>query len=348
MRYRRHRRTGRRRRRPARRAAGCSSDRTDDPRWARPALWALLRGQRRAVPVEPLRLRLRERLLRGRGQVRAPSRGRRWLFGSLDSGNSITVDKPPASLWVMVLSSRIFGFSSFAMLLPQALMGVGTVALLYAAVQRWSGPAAGLVAGAPAGRDPGRRADVPVQQSGRAADAADHRGQLLRDPRHRDPSGPQGVALVAVRRGRDRVRVPDEDAAGPAGAARPSRLAYLWAGRSGLWTRIWHLLAAGAAVVRLGRLVRRCWSRSGRPTPARTSAAARPTRCGSWRSATTAWAGSSAAPATSAAPAAGAAPAARAAAAAPRRPGGSAVAASAAQPASAGCSAPRSAARSPG
>ena len=71
-----------------------------------------------------------------------------WLFGSLDSSNSITVDKPPASLWVMVLSARIFGFSSFSLLLPQALMGVGTVALLYSAVRRTSGPAAGLAAGA--------------------------------------------------------------------------------------------------------------------------------------------------------------------------------------------------------
>jgi len=71
-----------------------------------------------------------------------------WLFGSLDSGNAITVDKPPASLWVMGLSARLFGFSAFAMLLPQALIGVGTVALLYAAVRRCSGPAAGLIAGA--------------------------------------------------------------------------------------------------------------------------------------------------------------------------------------------------------
>lgn len=70
-----------------------------------------------------------------------------WLFGSLDSGNSITVDKPPASLWAMVLSARIFGFSSFSMLLPQALMGVGTVTLLHAAVRRTSGHAAGLLAG---------------------------------------------------------------------------------------------------------------------------------------------------------------------------------------------------------
>ena len=71
-----------------------------------------------------------------------------WLFGSLDPGNAITVDKPPAALWVMGLSARIFGFSPFSMLLPEALMGVGAVALLYASVRRCSGPAAGLIAGA--------------------------------------------------------------------------------------------------------------------------------------------------------------------------------------------------------
>ncbi|MGA5465875.1 ArnT family glycosyltransferase [Mycobacterium sp. NPDC050041] len=71
-----------------------------------------------------------------------------WLFGSLDAGNAITVDKPPAALWVMSLFGRLFGFSPFTMLLPQALMGVATVALLYAAVKRTSGPAAGLVAAA--------------------------------------------------------------------------------------------------------------------------------------------------------------------------------------------------------
>lgn len=71
-----------------------------------------------------------------------------WLFGSLDAGNAITVDKPPAALWVMVLFGRIFGFSAFAVLLPQALMGVGAVGLLYATVRRWSGPEAGLMAGA--------------------------------------------------------------------------------------------------------------------------------------------------------------------------------------------------------
>ncbi len=71
-----------------------------------------------------------------------------WLFGSFDAGNAITVDKPPAALWAMALSGRLFGFSEFTMLLPQALMGVASVAVLYAAVRRSSGPAAGLIAGA--------------------------------------------------------------------------------------------------------------------------------------------------------------------------------------------------------
>ncbi|MFN8087710.1 MAG: glycosyltransferase family 39 protein [Mycobacterium sp.] len=70
------------------------------------------------------------------------------LFGSLDSGNSITVDKPPAALWVMALSGRLFGFSPWSMLVPQALMGVGAVALLVASVRRVSGCSAGLLAGA--------------------------------------------------------------------------------------------------------------------------------------------------------------------------------------------------------
>jgi len=71
-----------------------------------------------------------------------------WLFGSLDAGNAITVDKPPAALWVMGLSARIFGVNSWAILAPQALMGVASVALLHASVKRWFGPVAGLLAGA--------------------------------------------------------------------------------------------------------------------------------------------------------------------------------------------------------
>jgi 4-amino-4-deoxy-L-arabinose transferase-like glycosyltransferase len=71
-----------------------------------------------------------------------------FFFGSSDAANSITVDKIPASLWPMEISVRIFGLSSWAILVPQALMGVGTVAVLYAAVRRRFSAAAGLLAGA--------------------------------------------------------------------------------------------------------------------------------------------------------------------------------------------------------
>ncbi|MDQ6754660.1 MAG: glycosyltransferase family 39 protein [Actinomycetota bacterium] len=70
------------------------------------------------------------------------------LFGSLDAGNAITVDKPPASLWIPALLGRLFGFSSATVLVPEALMGVAAVGMLYLAVKRTAGPAAGLMAGA--------------------------------------------------------------------------------------------------------------------------------------------------------------------------------------------------------
>jgi 4-amino-4-deoxy-L-arabinose transferase-like glycosyltransferase len=70
-----------------------------------------------------------------------------FFFGSLDSSNFITVDKSPGSLWVMELTGRLFGFNSWSLLVPQALEGVAAVGLVYAAVKRWFGPAAGLVAG---------------------------------------------------------------------------------------------------------------------------------------------------------------------------------------------------------
>jgi 4-amino-4-deoxy-L-arabinose transferase and related glycosyltransferases of PMT family len=70
------------------------------------------------------------------------------FFGSSDAANAITVDKTPAALWVTGLSVRIFGLSSGSILVPQALMGVAAVGLLYASVRRTAGPAAGLLAGA--------------------------------------------------------------------------------------------------------------------------------------------------------------------------------------------------------
>jgi 4-amino-4-deoxy-L-arabinose transferase-like glycosyltransferase len=71
-----------------------------------------------------------------------------FFFGSSDSSNFITVDKPPAALWVMEISARIFGLSSWSLLVPQALEGVAAVAVVYATVRRWFSAGAGLLAGA--------------------------------------------------------------------------------------------------------------------------------------------------------------------------------------------------------
>ena len=80
--------------------------------------------------------------------VQASSRSwKALLFGSSDAGNSITVDKPPAGLWPMDISARIFGVNSWSILLPQVLLGVASVAVLYVIVRRGFGPAAGLIAG---------------------------------------------------------------------------------------------------------------------------------------------------------------------------------------------------------
>ena len=70
-----------------------------------------------------------------------------FLFGSLDAGNSITVDKSPGFLWVMDLSARLFGVNAWSILVPQALEGVAAVGVLYATVRRWFSPGAALIAG---------------------------------------------------------------------------------------------------------------------------------------------------------------------------------------------------------
>ncbi|WP_423464165.1 glycosyltransferase family 39 protein [Promicromonospora sp. MS192] len=71
-----------------------------------------------------------------------------FLYGASDAAGAITVDKPPASLWVMALSVRLFGLSSWSILVPQALMGVATVGVLYATVRRAFSARAALLAGA--------------------------------------------------------------------------------------------------------------------------------------------------------------------------------------------------------
>jgi len=70
-----------------------------------------------------------------------------WFFGALDGGSFITVDKPPLSTMLMGLSVRLFGLSSWSILLPEALLGVGSVVLLFAVVRRQFGTAAATIAG---------------------------------------------------------------------------------------------------------------------------------------------------------------------------------------------------------
>jgi 4-amino-4-deoxy-L-arabinose transferase-like glycosyltransferase len=69
-----------------------------------------------------------------------------WFFGSFDAANFITVDKPPLATMLMGLSVRLFGLSSWSILLPQALCGVATVALLFLIVRRGFGVAAASIA----------------------------------------------------------------------------------------------------------------------------------------------------------------------------------------------------------
>src|SRR3984893_397442 len=121
--------------------------RPGDPRWARPALLALLGGTALLY-------------LWGLGAsgwansfypaaVQAGTKSwKAFFFGSSDAANFITVDKPPAALWVMELSARPFGVNAWSILVPQALEGVAAVGLLYAGVRRWFGAGAGLLAGA--------------------------------------------------------------------------------------------------------------------------------------------------------------------------------------------------------
>ena len=116
------------------------------PRWARPGLLALLAGTALLYLWGLGSSGWANSYYAAAAQAGTQS-WKAWLFGSLDAGNAITVDKPPAAMWVMGLSGRLFGFNAFTMLLPQALMGVAAVAVLYFTVKRCSGPGAGLIAG---------------------------------------------------------------------------------------------------------------------------------------------------------------------------------------------------------
>src|SRR4051794_5646110 len=70
-----------------------------------------------------------------------------FLYGAFDASGVMTVDKPPLALWVEALSVRAFGWSSWSLLVPQALMGVATVGLTYDLVRRRFGRLPATAAG---------------------------------------------------------------------------------------------------------------------------------------------------------------------------------------------------------
>lgn len=70
-----------------------------------------------------------------------------FFFVSFDPGGFVSVDKPPLGFWLQALSAKLFGFSGLSLLLPQAIAGVLSVALLYFLVRRIFGAPAGLLAG---------------------------------------------------------------------------------------------------------------------------------------------------------------------------------------------------------
>ncbi len=117
-----------------------------DPSWARPALLGLLFATALFYFYNLTSSGYANSFYSAAVQAGSQS-WEAFFFGSSDAGNSITVDKPPAALWVMALSVRIFGLSSFAILMPEVLMGVATVGVVYATVRRHFGAAAGLVGG---------------------------------------------------------------------------------------------------------------------------------------------------------------------------------------------------------
>jgi 4-amino-4-deoxy-L-arabinose transferase-like glycosyltransferase len=121
--------------------------RSEDPTWVRPGLLSLLTGTALLYMCGLGSSGWANSFYSAAVQASTHS-WKAFFFGSLDSGNSITVDKPPAALWVMDISARIFGVNSWSILVPEALMGVAAVGLLYLTVRRIFSPGAGLLAGA--------------------------------------------------------------------------------------------------------------------------------------------------------------------------------------------------------
>jgi 4-amino-4-deoxy-L-arabinose transferase-like glycosyltransferase len=71
-----------------------------------------------------------------------------FFYGAFEPGGTLSIDKPPIDLWLQVLSTKVFGFTSESVRLPEAIAGTLAVPLLYDVVRRGCGRAAGLSAAA--------------------------------------------------------------------------------------------------------------------------------------------------------------------------------------------------------
>ena len=116
----------------------------DQPAWARPALLAIA-----AVAAVAYGWGMAGASVESFYGAAARSMSESWhdfIFGAFDPAGAVTIDKLPGALWVQALSLRVFGFHIWALVLPQVVEGVLTVLVLYRAVRRLAGPAAGLTA----------------------------------------------------------------------------------------------------------------------------------------------------------------------------------------------------------
>ncbi|MGD6753343.1 ArnT family glycosyltransferase [Streptomyces sp. BH105] len=121
------------------------SERPENPRWARPAFLGMLLVIAAAYFWNLSASGYANSFYSAAAQAGSES-WKAFFFGSSDAANAITVDKPPAALWPMGLSVRLFGLNSWAILAPQVLMAVATAGVLYGAVRRRFGAVAGLIA----------------------------------------------------------------------------------------------------------------------------------------------------------------------------------------------------------
>jgi 4-amino-4-deoxy-L-arabinose transferase-like glycosyltransferase len=70
-----------------------------------------------------------------------------FIFGAMDPAGTITVDKIPASFWIPALLVKIFGFSTLAVTLPNALAGLAVTIFMTLVVKKYYGMTAGLIVG---------------------------------------------------------------------------------------------------------------------------------------------------------------------------------------------------------